>query len=70
MPRRLEVVWEGQVIPFEAPDDASPAQIKTLAARALKASSPGKDFQSPVLARETPLASPASVISTKAAAEP
>lgn len=52
MPRRLEVVWEGQVIPFEAPDDASPAQIKTLAARALKASSPGKDFQSPVLARE------------------
>lgn len=40
---------DGQTIAFEAPANASEAQIRTLAARALKKASPGKQYQTPVL---------------------
>jgi len=46
---RYTVEADGRVIPFEAPGHASQEQLRTLAARALKARIPDKNFQRPIL---------------------
>ena len=51
MARSYTVEADGQTIPFEAPDDATQEQLRTLAARALAKAVPNRRFAKPVLER-------------------